>query len=165
MTNQHDFVPLPDTPDQCARTGCGSFWNNYVAHRVFTDAAGIPARPSIVNAVEQVTEVARPVTMPPTPELDKMSSFKHESQPIGEFLEWLFSNDFHIAKYKDGVTTWGPDENGEPVGSTGMLQVTKSIEQWLAEYLEIDLKIVEEERVAILKYIRTHNASTSDSDD
>lgn len=132
MAVQHDFVPLPDTPDQCARTGCGSFWNNYVVHRVFTHG-GIPARPSITDVV------------PPTPELDKMSAAKTQSQPAGEFLEWLLGEKgFVLAKYEGDANYPHP--------------IYETIEELLAEHFEIDLKKIEEEKRAMLEYLRSRPA-------
>jgi hypothetical protein len=73
-----------------------------------------------------------------TPELDKMSLVKEDSQKLGEFLDWLTSERIILC------TRGGEDfvPNGE------------SIEVLLARYFEIDLHQVEEERREILASYR-----------
>jgi len=85
--------------------------------------------------------------LPATPELDKMQNVKHQSQPIGEFMEWLWSRHIVLAKYES-------DEEMRP------RPISYSIEQLLADFFEIDLKKVEEKKRAVLEYLR--NRSTSD---
>jgi len=65
---------------------------------------------------------------PETPELDKLSGVKDQSQPIGEFLDWL--------SYEKDV------------------RLPASIEQLLADYFDIDMDKVEAEKLAILKHVR-----------
>lgn len=78
---------------------------------------------------------------PPTPELDKMKDVQPQSQIIGQFLDWLFHEKHRtIAEIPDGMEKW------QPVGG--------SIESILAEYFEIDVSKVENERRAILESIR-----------
>jgi hypothetical protein len=80
--------------------------------------------------------------LPETPELDKISSVVAESEPIGAFLEWLFS------KYT--LCSW--DEDGEHYypshrGTTSLL----------SEYFEIDENKAEKERRALLEAIRNQS--------
>lgn len=79
-----------------------------------------------------------------TPECDKMLAVKLESQAIGSFLDWLSEQGMFISEYTkvEGYR----DEQPWPV--------SKSIEQWLADYFEIDLAKVEKERRAILEDFR-----------
>jgi len=78
-------------------------------------------------------------TRPATPTLAKMVAVRKESQVVGEFLDWLFNTKgYHIANYDDGELY--------PVGN--------SIEQWCAEFFDIDLVKVEQERRAMLDYYR-----------
>lgn len=90
-----------------------------------------------------------------TPMLDKMTSVQNSSQVIGEFIEWLeekgysiqseveyqnehpipFSDEVHIVKRKD----WMP--------------IRATIENLLAEYFEIDLNQVEQERRLLLEML------------
>lgn len=76
-----------------------------------------------------------------TPELDKIQAVKEESQVIGLFLE---NSGYVLAEYvkPEGYTR----EELVPVG--------KSINQILADYFEIDLSKVEEERMALLEELR-----------
>lgn len=74
---------------------------------------------------------------PPTPELDKMLAVKDKSQMIGVFLDWLQDEKKIVfAKYYD-------EESLCPSYDT--------IEKLLADYFEIDLNKIEQERRAILE--------------
>lgn len=70
-------------------------------------------------------------------ELERIAKVKRESQLIGEFLEWLRS------KY----TVCEPCRHGYRPAS-------KSIEELLAEYFEIDLEQAERERQELFRQIR-----------
>lgn len=77
-------------------------------------------------------------------ECEKMQKVQKESQIIGEFLEWLGSEkEYSICKFCEY-------ENRE--GSYYPVQLDK--EQLLAEFFEVDLNKVEEERRAILEGLR-----------
>ena len=83
---------------------------------------------------------------PDCPECDKMIAVKNKSQPIGEFLDWLQNEKgFCISEWSGKA-----DENGDEY----LLPVHKSIEQWIADYFNIDLNKVEQERRAVLDYLR-----------
>jgi hypothetical protein len=97
---------------------------------------------------------------PTTPELDKLKKVQETSQRIGEFLEWLQSvKHYVIAEWNhsdEDESDWiktpreaDADEQLQPVtlGSYG-------IEGLLAEYFNIDLKKVEQEKEAILTRFR-----------
>ena len=98
-----------------------------------------------------------------TPELDKLIAVKEQSQKLGCFLEWLFSNGQVLCTYKesryydeDGNVT---DEHvvGGYCDPGGYYQVGKGIEQILAEYFGIDLEKVNEEKSVILDDYRKSN--------
>jgi len=76
------------------------------------------------------------------PEHEKMKTVQENSQIIGEFLEWLSSKNLSLCKWQDGVT-------GE-----GYYAYHFSIEELLAEFFNIDLKKVEEEKKSMLESIR-----------
>lgn len=78
---------------------------------------------------------------PPTPMLDKMSAIKAESQAIGEFLEWLTTKGIHLAHNVEG--------HNYPH------YLSRSTEELLAEFFDIDLNQAEAEKRAILDHIRS----------
>jgi hypothetical protein len=78
---------------------------------------------------------------PACPECEKLSAVAEKSNVIGEFLEWLQSDEGYVIGYWD-----------EPYG--GYTREYKHIEKWLAEYFEIDLNKVEQERRALLEWLR-----------
>jgi hypothetical protein len=69
-------------------------------------------------------------------ELLKMQQCQPASQFIGEFIEWLHENKMEICHRVGDVVEYNPDR--------------RSIEQLLADYFEIDLVKVENERRRIL---------------
>jgi hypothetical protein len=77
----------------------------------------------------------------PTPELDKMTKVKDQSQAIGEFLEWLQSKKWSICSEDEG----------------NYFPITQRIEEILAKYFKINLDKAERERQAILNNIRKQN--------
>lgn len=85
-------------------------------------------------------------------EIEKMLAVKDKSQVIGEFLDWLPSKGYvlceWVTKCKGTSSEWD-----EPV------MLGKSINQILAEYFEISLNKIEEERQALLNEIRAREAA------
>lgn len=81
---------------------------------------------------------------PPTPECDKMLAVSGTSQKIGEFLEWLGQHGYEICTLQE--VPGYRDEMFVPVH--------QSINQWLANYYGIDLKKIEEEKEALLEFVR-----------
>lgn len=86
-----------------------------------------------------------------TPELDKLKKVQHESQAIGEFLDWLM-NEKHIqlAEYGKGELR---DDILYPMmhGSHGL------IEELLAEFYGLDLDKMDKEREAIYQDLVERN--------
>ncbi len=81
---------------------------------------------------------------PKTPELDKIQEYKEVSQELGCFIDWLSSDlSIPLCKWEDELQDYYP--------------VHRSIESLLAQYYDIDLNIVEEERRAILDYLSEQN--------
>lgn len=76
-----------------------------------------------------------------TPELDKMRVSQPLSQGIGEFIEWLDSQGMEIAQWM--LPEGCRDKRLLPCG--------KSIKNLLAQYFEIDLTAIENERRAIIR--------------
>jgi hypothetical protein len=74
-----------------------------------------------------------------TPELDKMEAVQEQSQTIGEFLEWL--NGKGISLCKLGTADW--EQNFH-------FPIHDSTEKLLAEYFDIDLNKVEQEKQVLL---------------
>jgi sulfite reductase alpha subunit-like flavoprotein len=75
------------------------------------------------------------------PEHDKLHEVKDKSQAIGEFLEWLGNE-------KRGVVCQYEDDSDYPV------PMPHNILQMLAEYFEIDLDKIEEEKQQMLEEMR-----------
>lgn len=89
-----------------------------------------------------------------TPELEKIRANRQESQSIGNFLDWLHSEqELHICAY-DGECEegFGPD-NWHGIYT----EERDSIEKLLARYFDIDLNKVESERQALLDELRRNN--------
>jgi len=80
-----------------------------------------------------------------TPELDKMTACRAQSQAQGEFLNWLMlEKDIVLAK-------WSNDSESVQ----DLYECPVSIEALLAEFHGIDLNKVEQERRAILDELAT----------
>ncbi len=117
--------------------------------------------------------MAEDETTSATPELDKMSAVRNESQAIGEFVDWLGQQGMVIHKWTTGLTNWFPcmelgcDEGtnislGTPCRRCGgagghegeidnrYLPISTPTEELLAEFFKIDLKQVDVERRALL---------------
>jgi hypothetical protein len=87
----------------------------------------------------------------PTPELDKMSAVRDESQAIGEFLEWMSSRGLVFAKWVD-----------RGIHDDELVEDRKPIKERLAEYFEIDLNKVDEEQRMLLDTLRGNNQRLTD---
>lgn len=113
------------------------------------------------------------------PEHEKMKAVKDRSQVVGDFIEWIkseYNTDFAVWK----TSSWICDIHGEitenRVGRQelcpdcspddhkvfwrpeGYYPIRKSTEQLLAEFFEIDLRKVEDEKRAMLDAIRKANS-------
>lgn len=79
------------------------------------------------------------------PEHDKMDRVKVRSQVIGEFLDWML-NDTGII-----LAVVGSE-------SDFLTPTSESFEQLLARYFEIDLRVIETEKRAMLAALQILNA-------
>lgn len=79
-------------------------------------------------------------TQPACPECEKLAQAvkTHNTQDIGNFLSWMFGEGYVIA-------VWYDDE---------LCPARKSIENMLAKYVGIDMDKVEQERRALLVWLR-----------
>jgi hypothetical protein len=93
----------------------------------------------------------------PTPNLDKMMANKDWSQQLGGFLDWLLNTkSLQICKYDRDIKL-GPLSVHPDTGVPLFVPVHRSINQWLADYIGIDLDAAEDERMAVLRMVRTQN--------
>lgn len=75
------------------------------------------------------------------PELCKIDRVRGDSKIIGDFLEWLSSQDFEICiRETNGYEEYRPSR--------------KSINSFLYSYFEIDEKAAEKERAKLLESLR-----------
>lgn len=102
---------------------------------------------------------------PKTPELEKLNSIYRYHQKIGEFLEWIrekYSAEFYSHRKSTEVST---DMFGHPYidpgtgeertyQATRLMSIGKKTEVLLAEFFELDLDRVEQERRVLLKHLR-----------
>lgn len=86
------------------------------------------------------------------PECEKLHAVSDDSQKIGEFLEWL-KRKYYICEFWDREKL---DDSGDQ-SNEGFYPNYKSIQDLLAEYFEIDMNKVEEERREILKSLQERN--------
>ncbi len=114
-----------------------------------------------------------------TPECDRALTIQDDSQKIGNFLDWLGEQDIHLCsphKHDESCYRWGTVELKEGdyrsrdyIGQAKYtdekeldcgyhegeeVYIRDSFEKLLAEYFNIDLKKVEQEKQSILKEIR-----------
>jgi hypothetical protein len=76
---------------------------------------------------------------PATPELEKLKAAAPRSQHIGEFLEWLGTRGIVLCCYQNNI----------------LIEKRERPEKLLAQFYEIDLDKVEQERRQILEYIHS----------
>lgn len=72
------------------------------------------------------------------PQLALMASVQGQSQPIGEFIEWLGENGMAICTSEEGLR------------GTTFFPVLESTEKLLARHFGVDLNAVERERRQVL---------------
>ena len=82
------------------------------------------------------------------PEHEKLKAVKHQSQAIGNFIEWMGSKGFHFAKY-------------ETIEDDHIIWNRRSIATLLADYFEIDLKKLENEKQSMIEDMRKLNATNN----
>lgn len=83
------------------------------------------------------------------PECDKLSSISAESEKIGEFIDWLSSQGIQLC-------TWV--ENHRKIITGGdYFPTNMNITELLAQYFDIDLQKIEQEKRAMLDKLRELN--------
>lgn len=89
------------------------------------------------------------------PEHVKMKPLTERSQIIGEFLDWLqHERDTALCELRDlGSDEWWPEKQYIPI--------SKGIEALLAEYYDVDMKVIEQEKREMIKELREANADES----
>lgn len=133
-------------------------------------------------------------TKPATPELDKMLAVRERAQPIGDFLEWLQAQGYSICKWRDEGDNgeprrrtatpeeleeikqnegWSyyrnaarqgiPNEAYESWGD-GFVYEHRNTLAWLELFLGVDGKKCDEERSALLDYVRACNEQPARAD-
>jgi hypothetical protein len=89
------------------------------------------------------------------PECEKLRRVSYTSNQIGEFLDWLREEKgITLCKWQDTIRH--SNEIGDYTPQ-GYYIVTERTEQLLADFFEIDLNKVEEERLALLNELRGRN--------
>lgn len=81
---------------------------------------------------------------PECPECERLVANESESSILTDFVDWLNSNGYVICTLED--TQGYPREQ--------FISLRKTYEQLFADYFEIDLKKVEQERRALLASLR-----------
>ena len=87
---------------------------------------------------------------PITSEIDRMELAKKESKIISNFMFWVENNGMRICKVDRTIDRYAP--------------IGTPIEQFLAEYFNIDLETVEQEKLEILAYMRIQNGGNPEAE-
>ena len=99
---------------------------------------------------------------PSSPECKKLYAVHEQSQKIGEFLEWLQSEKgivFGLYHTHDDSCYDDPEDDERSCGMSENVLYSKhlDINRVLAQFFNIDLDKVNEERVALLDYLHDKN--------
>lgn len=86
------------------------------------------------------------------PEHEKLKKVSELSNEIGTFLDWMRGEDVSFCEYVEGHE----DDFGDWMPS-GFYPLRKSIEQWLADYFEIDLNKIADEKDQMIAELRERN--------
>ena len=86
---------------------------------------------------------------PPTPMLDKMLKVVDDSHKIGDFLDWLQSQEIHLGKRVPKGNEYPAESGFDPV-----CVHAGSFDDLLHQYFEIDAQEEEKERRAVLEYVK-----------
>jgi hypothetical protein len=87
------------------------------------------------------------------PEHDRLAAIQHESQAIGEFLEM---GGYTLCELRTFTEPLDDEPNGRTYETRPQFApVTKSIQQILADWFQIDLNKIEAEKRAMLDAIRS----------
>ncbi len=108
------------------------------------------------------------IEQPATPELDKIKKICDQSQAIGEFFDWCqgkgwflgyhpLIRDLYPERYTEKelakpINLWRRENMEE--ASQVAYPIGKDIQSLLAEFFDIDQAKAEQERLAVLEYVR-----------
>lgn len=81
------------------------------------------------------------------PQHEKLEKVQGKSQVCGEFLEWLNSQGYHVARY------------GGEDGAEMLYPIAEPINSLLARFFDIDEDALEAEKVAMIDNLRAMNES------
>lgn len=133
-------VVLP-TGSDCV---CGARLRVHTPRTYVCDTCGRKYREENGCLVTELAEVVCPIREEWMPECEKLLKVSHISQPIGEFIEWLLGErGYVLAEWKKN-----DDEDDE------LFPVHPDITRLLAEFFQVDLNRVEDERQAIMRALR-----------
>jgi hypothetical protein len=79
------------------------------------------------------------------PEHSKLEKISDKSQAIGEFIEWMHTQGFHMGTWEDDL------------GEVRFWPASLSITQQLAKFYDIDLETLEDEKLQMLEQQRELN--------
>lgn len=93
------------------------------------------------------------------PECEKLTEVSEKSQEIGFFLEWLFGRYTLCQFLEEQKEVFTNDEGEEDYVylPEGYYPIRRPIQALLAEYFNIDMNKVDEERAQILKELRSRH--------
>ena len=98
------------------------------------------------------------------PEHDKLAVIAERSQEIGDFLEWLDSQGLVVCRWHetyveemddpDGKSFFNPSGKIRHYDPAGYRPANENTEKLLAQYSEIDLDVLEQEKRTMLAKLR-----------
>jgi hypothetical protein len=87
---------------------------------------------------------------PTTSEIDRMELAKKESKIISNFMFWVENSGMRICKVDRTIDRYAP--------------IGIPMEQFLAQYFNIDLEIVEQEKLEVLAYMRIKDGGNPETE-
>ncbi len=91
------------------------------------------------------------------PEHTKLDGIKEKSQWLGEFLDWANEKGMHLHKYVGDETLSSASEGKH----MALIRVNRSINDILSEFLDIDLRKLEEEKQLMLRELKQSQKTDS----
>jgi hypothetical protein len=88
------------------------------------------------------------------PECEKLLVISEKSQELGYFLEWL-TNRYTLCQSRESVKEYIPETDETFYTPEGYYPIRLPIQAILADYFNIDMNKVEEEKNQILKELRS----------
>lgn len=91
---------------------------------------------------------------PACPECEKLVAVSEESNKIGEFLDWMASKDIVLCTWEENDDEDTNDYLPHILMTVDKYRGHSGIERILGEYFGVDLDKVENERRALLEWLR-----------